>query len=99
MLEGLPGVLIVADQLGHHHDFVPVVVDLDLRDALLLEHVEGFLHDLDADILELDGCEGGFGLQLLLKYHVSVLLIENLRQIDRVSFVRNEVAHSCNLLR
>jgi len=43
LLEGLPLIFIVADQLGRHHDMVPVIVDADVSYLDFLKCIE----DLD----------------------------------------------------
>lgn len=90
LLEGLPGVLIVADQLGHHHDLVPVVVDGHSTHGVLCEFLKCVLHDLNSHVVELDGIEVGGLAYLLLQDHRRMLLVEYLCQSYGAVFLLDE---------
>ena len=52
LLEGLPCIFIIANQLGKHHDFIPVVVEMHFPDALFLEFLESISHDFNSHIAQ-----------------------------------------------
>ena len=75
-MQSLPSVFIIAHQLWHHHDFVPVIGNLDRLDGLVLEDLECEFHDLDPHILKDNVGEVGLFGSFLLEDHRRVLLVE-----------------------
>lgn len=67
LLQRLPRILIIADQLGHRHNLIPIVFDLNLLDGMLAEFLECVFHDFYADVVQGERSEVWFFGEFLLE--------------------------------
>lgn len=80
LLQSLPCVLVVANQLGHQHNLVPVVLHLHWPNGFFAKLLTSLPDDFNAHIPENQTFAVGVLGQGLLQDLVGMLLIENLGQ-------------------